>query len=504
MPPSAEVATYRVGPCPPGQTCTGQALADLAAAASAVKPGDVVHIYPAAQSYPPVRFNRAGTAAQPIRFQGISVNGQRPLIRGVANGNGHAVHFNGSHYTVLDNVDVSNGIDRLAGGTLDTADYAAQQCVRHEANEITLSHSKVFACPNNGVFGTDEGSGSLTLDAVEITRSGCLPSAMDCDDGKHPVYVATDAQAFPQAVVRIRNSWIHGNVAGEGVKLRARRGEIYNNWIEVTGPHEARALALYGYDEQPQASLSKPIHHDVVGNVLIVDSSSGAASAANAVVRVGSDFDAVDGNGNTFGRARFVNNTILVNGSFVAANSTRPVFWFFGRPEGLMAFNNAVVAVGGDSVLLMKEEEDAGTLRKLEWAAADQLPRVMLTHNAVPSKTRVLRTRKREVVPLGAAAPAGYDWSGFLNSDGALPVLSALPPDSFASLIPPAGSPLHGAGTLQTNPDRHPFEKDAARTFAVPGALPLPTHWPVSPGPAGPLIGLERVKGSVPTVGAYD
>jgi hypothetical protein len=499
--PSILPATYRVGPCPNGVACSGAPLPDLAAAANTVKAGDVVHVYPGAQPYPPVRFTKAGTADKPIRFIGITVKGQRPLIRGASGPTGHAVHFDSAHHTVLDNVDISNGIDRMASGELDTGFYAPHQCVRHQAHEVTLSRSKVFACPNNGVFGTDEGSGSLTLEQVEITRSGCVQGPMDCDDGKHPLYVATDAQAFPQAVLRLRNSWVHGNFAGEGVKMRARRGEIHHNWIEATGPHESRALALYGYDEQPQASLAKPIHHDVVGNVLIVDSRAGAASDANSVVRVGSDFDAIENNGNTFGRARFVNNTIVVNGAFTTPGSRRAVFWLFGRPEGLMAFNNLVVAAGGGSVLLMKEEEDDG---KLIWAAADKKPRVMLSHNALPASARVLRTKSGQEFTANAAPPAGYAWSQFLGSDAALPTLTSAPPTNRDVLLLPPGSPLRQSGTVNNNPAHHPAEPDPQRSYAVPGALLRPLLGAASPGAAGVVIGLSRTQEGSPTLGAYD
>ncbi len=488
--PQRPLATYRVGPCPAGSTCPGTALASLGDAAAVVTPGDVVDVYAAATPYPPVRFVRAGTADKPIRFQGVAVDGQRPLIRGMSGPHGHAVHFSGSHHMVFDNFEVSNGIDRLAGGTLDSSLYSAQQCVRHEAHDITLARSKIFACPNNGIFGTDESSGSLTLDRVEITRSGCVQPPMSCGNNKHPLYVATDPAAYPDAVLRIVDSHVHGNIAGEGLKMRAGRGEIHHNWIEVTGPHEYRALALYGFDTSTQASLAEPIHHDVMGNVLIVDATT---SSANAVVRLGSDRRASDDHANTHGRARFVNNTVVVNGGHGV-----PVLWFFGRPEGAMAFNNLVVTPGGGAVTFLKE----GSGSDLRWAAADANARVMASHNVLPPGSRVLTLRSGANFGLDDAAPAGYDWSSWIGASTPLPSLTGVRPPNADTLRPPPASSLHGAGTLATNPARHPFEPAASpRGFALPGVNTLPAREAVEPG--GVQRGALRSDSAAPTPGAY-
>ncbi len=487
---SRPLATWRVGPCPAGSDCPGTLLSSLNDAAQRVKPGDVVDVYARDTPYPSVRFTRAGTADKPIRIQGVAVNGQRPLIRGGVNpATGYAVHFLNSHHMVFDNFEVSNGIDRLATGTLDSSRYDAHQCVRHEAHDITLARSKVFACANNGVFGTDEGSGSLTLDRVEITRSGCVQPPMQCGNNKHPLYVATDPTAYPAAVLRIVDSHVHGNIAGEGLKMRAGRGEIQHNWIEVTGPHEYRALALYGFDTSKQASLDTPIHHDVMGNVLIVDA---ATSPANAVVRIGSDRTAGDNHANTHGRARFVNNTVVVNGG-----TGVPVLWFFGRPEGAMAFNNLVVAPGGGAVTFMKE----GSGSDLRWAAADAKARLMASHNVLPPGSHVLTPRTGASLGMNDAAPAGYDWSSWIGASNPLPTLTSVRPPNAAALRLPPTSLLRGGGTTMTNPARHPFESDAARGFALPGVAALPAREATAPGAM--QRGAPRDDTTAPTPGAY-
>jgi hypothetical protein len=488
---SRPLATYRVGPCPAGSDCPGTLLPSLNEAASRVKPGDVVDVYASDAPYPSVRFTRAGTADQPIRIQGVAVGGLRPLILGGVNpATGYAVHFLNSHHMIFDNFEVSNGVDRLAGGTLDGSKFDAHQCVRHEAHDITLARTKVFACANNGVFGTDEGSGSLTLDRVEITRSGCVQPPMQCGNNKHPLYVATDADAYPDAVLRIVDSHVHDNIAGEGLKMRAGRGEIHHNWIEVTGPHEYRALALYGFDTDTQASLARPIHHDVMGNVLIVDATT---APANAVVRIGSDRVAGENHANTHGRARFVNNTIAVNGGHGV-----PVLWFFGRPEGAMAFNNLVVAPGGGAVTFMKE----GSGSDLRWAAADANARVMASHNVLPPGSRVLALRSGANLGMNDAAPAGYAWSNWIGASNPLPALTGVRAPNADALRLPAASALRGAGTTATNPARHPFEPaDSARGFALPGVAALPEREAVEPGSG--QRGALRNDTSTPTPGAY-
>lgn len=475
-------------------------LPDLATAATRLNPGDVLDVYPAPQPHAAVRFTRAGTAAQPITVRGIAVNGQRPLVQGgSASATGFAaVYFAGSHHLVVEGLDISNGIDRRRpDGSLDTGRYATPaQCIKHEAHAVTLRDVRVFACPNHGILGTDTGSGSLTLQRTEVTRSGCNPTGgrMQCDDGKHPIYVATDLQAWPDAVLRIEDSWIHDNHAGESIKSRAHRVEVYTSWIATTGPHEARAFGLYGHDEVRQASLQQPIHHDIVGNVILVDANR---SDANSVLRFGSDFDLGDRNADTYGRTRLVNNTLVVSGSL--ATGAAPLVRAFGRPEGFIAHNNLVVTVGEAAPRVLFLHEDDGNL---QWAAPDGRPRVLMTHNALPAGSTLLRTRSGQRYDSGAAAPAGsgYAWSNTLDAGSTpLPQLGAdfeaLRP---AALRPPAGWALRGTGTTATHLTRHPV--DADRAFEIPGALPLPPRTPAPGRSSGPA----RADTPQPTPGAMD
>ena len=356
---------------------------------------------PGNQAHAAVRLSAAGTAAKPITIRGIAVDGQRPrIVGGASAGTGYAaVHFLQSHFTVLENVVVSNGINRRrADGSIDGTLYSPQyhQCVKNEANEVTLRDVLVADCANNGVFAVDRNSGSLTLERVEITRSGCVPGlgGMKCNDGAHPIYVATDPVAYPQSRLRITDSLLHGNHAGVTVKSRARRLELRHSWVELTNSNEVQAVGVFGHDvtdgDAPrQASLANPVHADIVGNVFVVD---GASTAANAVIRAGGDFNPADvENANTFGRVRLVSNTFVVAGAFGKGQRNRPLVRFFGRPEGLMAFDNmAVVADSAAGKVVFLHEDDSAPPR---WAAPDGKARVLLSHNHLPTGSIALTDR---------------------------------------------------------------------------------------------------------------
>ncbi len=91
--------------------------------------------------------------------------------------------------------------------------------------------------------------------------------------------------------------YIHDANGGNAVKSRAERNEIYYNWIEGALYHE---LELIGPD--PAGGVSEGAARedsDVVGNVLRKRNDF-------AVVRFGGD-----GTGQSNGRYRFVNNTVI-------------------------------------------------------------------------------------------------------------------------------------------------------------------------------------------------
>jgi hypothetical protein len=505
VPPPAPVllATYRVGDCPAGWTCAGKPMGYNDLFQNILKPGDVVDIYPSATDLTPRQFTRAGTSSQPIVIRGVTVNGVRPRIRGGASqGTRYAsLSVLGAHHMVIENLDITNGINRRQpDGSIDTKRYDTHlHCVRIEADDVTLRDVRVFDCPNNGVFGADGGTGSVTLERVEITRSGCTPgvNGMQCPDGMHPVYVATDGEFRPESRLRISDSVIHRNHAGVTIKSRARRLELHHNWVLLSNSNEVQAVGVFGHDAPAQqASADRPVHADIVGNVFLVE---GPSTMANAIVRAGGDFEPEEYNAGTFGRVRLVSNTFVVSGAFGKGQRNRPIVRFFGHPEGLMAMNNVAVVADDPSgrVVLLHEDGE----KPPQWAAPDQLPRVLLSHNHLPVGSIAWSDRIAQGFAMDSVAPAGFVWSHWLAGPSGL--LGAT--GSLASVTPDAlrlrtNAALAGRGTLSTNPGQHPW--DPQRPFAVPDAMPLPLREPAQLIDGVVTAGALRNDGAAPTPGA--
>jgi hypothetical protein len=146
--------------------------------------------------------------------------------------------------------------------------------------------------------------------------------------------MATDETANPGSVFRMQHCYVHDSTGGNNVKSRAERNEIYYNWIEGATYHELELIGPDGQDPNLEREDS-----DVVGNVLV-------KTASTFVVRFGGD-----GTGETFGRYRFVNNTVLVQPGGSA------VFRLFDGIESLSAHNNVFVAIGGGGVNMVRTVE---------------------------------------------------------------------------------------------------------------------------------------------------
>jgi hypothetical protein len=455
----------------------------LAALLPSLKPGDVVDVLPltSGAAYGPIKFKTPGTAAQPIILRGVRVNGVLPQIKGYSNDVGGALKFEGAHHMVLDSFEITNGFNAQSTNVPAQARAQALYCLSNQANHVQLRRSKVFDCLNHGILGADEGSGSLTLDQVEVTTAGCdQAKGMQCQSNaiKHPVYVATDPQAFPGSVLRVKDSYLHGNVAGETIKSRAQRAEIYNNWIESKGQQD-HALGLYGYDAF-DASPSNPIHHDVVGNVLI-------AVGGGAMARFGGD-----DTGSTFGRTRFVNNTVLLGESYGESNRSQPVIRLDGALDAFIAHNN-IFQVGGNpaarSVVLVRE--NAG----LQWVGG--APKLLLTHNYIPTGSSPACVKTGNICSTSVALPAGYvlqDWvsaasPGFLDDSNLNAPQLRLRPDALLRAA-------SAQGTRETN--RAPLHN-------IPAALLQPKTNAPSAAPGFIQKGSARLDtNGQPTLGAFD
>jgi hypothetical protein len=299
------LSTYQVGP--------GKPYASLQAVASLLNPGDVVEVYGGATYAGGVRFTRAGTTASKITIRGVPVNGVRPKISGGTS----TVEFAASHY-VFENFEITGGTSR---------------CVFHHANDVTVRGTVIHDCPAHGLLGADSDSGSLLLERTEVYRCGSGTNL-------HQIYMATDETAYPGSVFRMQHCYVHDGLGGNNVKSRAERNEVYYNWIEGAYYHELELIGPDGQDE----SLARE-DSDVVGNVVF----QGYADRSHYAIRVGGD-----GTGQTWGRYRFLDNTIVVGNA-----TTSAVFRTFDGIESVEMHGNALFRLGGGPVTIFRDAEAA-------------------------------------------------------------------------------------------------------------------------------------------------
>lgn len=376
---NAAATTFEVGP--------NQDYTSLSQVAELLQPGDVVEVLGDNTYSGGVAFRNAGSASQPITIRGVRQNGKRPVITGGYN----TIEANGNHY-------VFEGLELTAGSF---------RCFYHHADDIVLRDAVVRDCPAHGVLGGDFDSGSLLMEYVEVY--GCGNGTQE-----HQIYMATDESAYPGSVFRMQHCYVHDGNGGNNVKSRAERNEIYYNWIEGAMYHE---VELIGPDGQSPALARED--SDVVGNVLI-------KTGSTFVVRFGGD-----GTGETDGRYRFINNTVI----------TRPggsaVFRLFDGLESLSVHNNVFFGDGG--VNMVRDVE-------VSWAGGSA--RISGSNNWVEAGS--------SNVPSSWTGTVTGNDPGFLDFDG-------------MDLRPHETSPLVDAGAAATpDPSGSPF----------PNPLPVPLYMP--------------------------
>jgi MYXO-CTERM domain-containing protein len=404
---TAKAATYTVGP--------GKTYANLGAVAGILAPGDIV-LVDGNNTYPSVWFTKNGTASAPITIRGVPISGKRPVVSGGAN----AIEAQGNNY-------VFEGLE-ITGGT--------SRCFYHHADGITLRDSVVHDCPKQGILGADNDSGSMLMEFVEVYK--CGGGTFD-----HQIYMATDEVAHPGSVFRMQHCYVHDGNGGNNVKSRAERNEIYYNWIEGALYHE---LELIGPD--PAGGVAEALKRedsDVVGNVLF-------KRGTFWVVRFGGD-----GTGQSNGRYRFVNNTVVLQ------PGGSGVFRLFDGIDSLEAHNNVLYAIGGGGVNVTRTVEA-----------------VWVTGSAVISGTNNWIMTGSTNVPT--------TWTGTIT--GTDPSFVAL---TTNDLRPTATSPLIDKGGPATlSPTGHPF----------PSPLVLPTFVP--PAKTVGTSAIARPVVSTIDIGAYE
>jgi hypothetical protein len=305
-------ATWQVGP-----TRTYHTLSALFAAVD-LGPDDIVEVDGnATYGSVIVPEEASGSAGHPVVIRGVRVAGQRPLVTG----GGNTVEFRQSDHVVFEGFEVSGGSSR---------------CILQGAHDVTVRDSVIHACAGHGILSTDQLSGSFTLEYSEIYDAGNGTS-------QHPLYIQSDEIAHPGSLFRMQYCYVHDGNGGNLLKDRHERSQIYYNWFEGAAYHE---LELIGPDEATQQDgwsidLVRE-DQDVVGNVIVHSN-----PAFGAVIRVGGD-----GSGQSKGRARFVNNTILVT-----SGQDATVFRIFDGIQAVEAHNNVLYASAGGVIRVERTVE---------------------------------------------------------------------------------------------------------------------------------------------------
>jgi hypothetical protein len=396
-------ATYTVGPN--GQYATLNALF----AGEDLEPGDVVEVeggvtyagnivVPAADG---------GAPGNPVILRGVGV--PRPHLSGGFN----TIEFRFSNHMVMERFEISGSV---ADNTF--------RCVYHHAHDIVLRGLLIRDCPRHGVLGADQDSGSLTIEYSELRNAGS-------GGGNHLVYMATDEVAYPGAVFRLQYSYLHDSdftdgagIGGNLIKSRAERNEIYYNWLEGAYYHE---LELIGPDPggAPPGWSEGLVREDsdVVGNVIVHSS-----PVFGSIVRFGGD-----ATGQSNGRYRFVNNTVVVT----AASAAPTMFRLFDGIEALQAHNNVFWREGAGGLRIIREVE-------ADWVGG--VSRIAGSNNWIDDGSTF--------VP--AAWPLGGSDPGFANAPG-------------FDFRPAVGSPLLDVGN---------DAPDAGPEYAVAQALFPPVRHP--------------------------
>lgn len=413
-------ADFHVGP--------GRPYASLQALTAAVvlQPGDRVLVDPGNYAGG-VILRQSGTAAAPIRVVGLRGGGGQ---RAVLSGGGNSIEFRRADHVVLEGFEITGGTSR---------------CVFVNARDVVLRDLLVRDCPGQGILSSDLYSGNLTLEYSEIRNAGAGSS-------QHALYIQSDEVSNPGSVFRMRFNYVHSGNGGNLLKSRHERNEIHYNWFEGAWFHEIELIGPDQFTQLPGWSVGL-VREDseVLGNVIV---HSSPLNPFGAVIRLGGD-----GTGESRGRYRLVNNTIVVTGS---SNPTTVLRLFEGI-ESVEAHNNVIWRSSPGELRIERTVEAV-------WAAGAR--RVAGSNNWINA----------------AATVVPPEWTGTLA--GGAPGFAAAGSHDYR---PAPGSALLAAGN--GNPASPP-----AWPFPAPTALPQflpPQRAALAPGAERPRPGQVP-----PTIGA--
>jgi hypothetical protein len=416
-------AVYRVG--------SGRQYHTPGDVATLLNPGDTVLVDGDQVYAGGLVFRQPGTPANRIVISGVKVNGNRPVISGGSDG---VTFFTPYPYD-------GPGADHYTFEGFEVAG-ASNRGIYHQAKDLILRDVVVHHCMH-GILGADQGSGSCLLEYSEVYACGS-------GDRYHQIYMATDEVHNPGSVFRMQFCYIHDGAGGNNVKSRAERNELYYNWIEGAYYHELELVGPDGGDGgNPRL---KREDSDVCGNVLWKKTKPAGDPDYFNVTRIGGD-----GTGETHGRYRFVNNTILCG--------ARPVFRMFDSLESVEMHNNVFYRIDGTGVQIMRTVEAL-------WTTGTAV---------IAGSNNWIQNGSTQIPAQWTGSVTGSD-PGFVNFNA-------------NDVHPSAGSPLIDAGS--PSPAGPPG-------FPISSSLFPPQYLPPGHSLVGPGNGETRVLNNTIDIGAFE
>jgi hypothetical protein len=236
--------------------------------------GDEYRVYPAVYEgvtqqpwIGPMPASYLGVSEMPknITIRGITVNGVRPLLRlpseGASNntlGQG-MVYFDQSENIVFENFDIESTLS--SGGAGKAAIYV------NGAKNLTLRNLRLHgfkAQSANGIFGTENNSGTLRLENLELYDNG------GGGGPEHNFYIGA-SKADPNFTVHMTGSYSHDVYYGHLFKSRAQKNILEGNYFMGTTAASGTQSENYLVDVPNGGALT-------MRNNVLVKNASGANS----------------------------------------------------------------------------------------------------------------------------------------------------------------------------------------------------------------------------------
>jgi hypothetical protein len=228
-----------------------------------------------------------------IIIRGMTVNGKRPVIKlnGIGTSNNtlgqSAAYFDSSENIIFENIDIDgNG-----------ATYVGKAGIYiNGAKNLTLRNLRIHGFKGvdaNGIFGTNNNSGLLKLENIELYDNG------GANGPEHNIYI-NRSQIDSGFTVSMRGSWSHDAYYGHLFKSRAQRNILEGNYFMGTKSTNGIQTENYLVDIPEGGTL-------LLRNNILIKNASGDGSNAMSVTF------AMENQNNT------ASNRILIeNNTFVA------------------------------------------------------------------------------------------------------------------------------------------------------------------------------------------